>query len=65
MRVFRNFHFERKSDSRSDDKNVKMIINENDNDSIQFFSQRVYQKTDQLVEQLSLVDTGMWQTQWW
>ena len=40
MRVFRNFHFKRKSDSRSDDKNVKVIINENDNNSIQFFSQK-------------------------
>ena len=36
--VFKHFHSKWKADSGRDDKNVKIVTNEEDNDTIQFYS---------------------------
>ena len=38
MRVFKHFHNEWKADSGRDDKNMKIITNEENNDTIQCYS---------------------------
>ena len=46
MRVFKHFHSEWKVDGGRDDKNVKIITNEKNDDTIQIFNQRIYPKSD-------------------
>ena len=49
MRVFSYFHNEWKTDCGRDDENMKIVANiENDN-ALQIFNQRVYQKSSQPV----------------